>query len=424
MDPSEDPQGATSMGGVDTTILQANGLRYKMPQSLSTTVNRTFKKQYAQRQQYEPASTIVFDINTGADYVDPKNVMLTFNLQVVATATPGVGDEYNFGTGSACNLIQEIRILSKNGTELQRTQAANVLSKIMIDYNYSEEGQKMLEMAGYALPNTAAVGASTRFVIPMHLLEGFFRPIDSAMKIPAGLSSGLRIELTLAPSNIALVNPLSDTGRILRYTVLSPEMLMMCHNLTDPTQAALMSVSASSGLEYAFRSYFHTPLQTESQSVNEQVKKSVSQLTRVFTGIYGTTQYQDEEQDSFASVNSASLQNYQYRVGANYYPKETVQTDVEAWYVTESSLDKMRDLKTFPSNVALADYQTGGKFLIGAAIETDSRLNLTGCPINNSNVLELRTLLTAAPVGGRNIDIFIEFISVARTFINNTTLKI
>jgi len=426
----------SEVSGADSEILSRNGLFYKMPQSLSTSVNRTFKREFAQKQTYLQGQTMVFDLNTGSDYIDPTSCMLSFDLIVVATTnTPTVNDEYSFGqtSGTAANLISEIRILSKNGTEIDRTQNANVLAKVMTDYTYSVEGQKTLEMAGYLAAGGAdfsannAVPVTKKFVIPMSLISGFFRPTVKGMKLPSGLTSGLRIEMTLEVASRALFNTSNSTGRNMTYTLNNPIIFMMSHSLNDPTQAALMKNSAETGLEYTFPSYFNTPLTTASGSINEQVKKAVSQATSVFTPIYLTANATNELQDSFASIGSSLLENFQYRVGSNYYPQQSVSSigqlaeTTEAWYISLGAFNKMRDIRTFPANVDKIDYDTGGKFLVAVPLETDSLLNLSGVPLNNSNVLELRMSVTGAE---KTFHIFVEYISIARTFINKTSIKI
>jgi len=388
-----------SMSSADSEILARNGLFYKMPQSLSTSVNRTFKKEFAQKQSYTPNQTMVFDLNTGSDYIDPKSCMLSFNLAVVATTAPHVDDDYDFGqnSGTAANLIREIRLISKNGTEIDRIQNANVLAKILTDYTFSEEGQKTLEMAGYLPVGGATFDATNvdrRFVIPMSLISGFFRPTVKGMKIPSGLSSGMRIEITLETAERAIRFE-TGGGTVVTYTVSDPVIYMMSHSLNDPTQAALMKNSAETGLEYTFPSYFNTPESVgASATVNIQVKKAVSQATSVFAGLYDNNSAQVEAKDSFASVSGSLLTNFQYRVGANYYPQQVVQDTTEAWYVSSGAFNKNRDIQTFPANVDQNQYNTGGnltptsegedglgKFILATALETDSLLNLSGvCP--------------------------------------------
>ena len=404
----------------DPAMLKANGLLYRLPQPLSNTVNRTFKREYAQRQAYSDGNTIVFDINTGSAYVDPCSCMLTFDFDFVPT---GDTTQVTFGTGSAANLISEIRILSKNGCEVDRTQEANVLAKIRQDYLYSVEGKKMLQMAG--LGQTYTTGVSQKIVIPMSFLSGFFRPTVSGTKIPAGLMSGLRIEIITANAERALTRA-GGTSTATTYTIGNPHMLMMTHDLNDTTQATLMKESAETGLEYVFPSYFNTKVTNTQGTINEQVKKAVSKCSCVVSTTYdvdgGVNDVTSLVYDGFKSIGGSALTSFQYRVGSNYYPQQTITDNVEAWYVSESAFSKTRDLEKLPSDVSLADYNTNGKYIVAHPLETDERLNLSGIPLNNSNVLELR--LTQNLTTNREHHIFIQYEAVVRTFINRSDLKI
>lgn len=350
--------------------------------------------------------------------------MLAFKIRLEAATNPAGDETITFGSSNVSSIIQEIRILSKNGCEVDRTQSANILAKIHKDYIYSLEGQKMLSMAGEG--QTLETGADCSMVIPMSYISGLFRPTVKGMKIPSGLASGLRIELITAPSNRAL-RKTAGTGTDLRYFIIDPTMLFCCSDLNDPTQAVLMKNSAETGLEYTFPSYFSTNVSTTQTTINEQVEKAVSQCTRVFTSVYdvsGENDVTDETKDGFKSCDADILKNFQYRVGANYYPQQKINDVVEAWYVTECCWDKMRDIKSFPSNLQLADYLVQAKFAIGHGLETDDRLNLSGVPLNNSNVLELRMETENDDGISRQFEIMIEYITVARTFINQTSIKI
>jgi hypothetical protein len=348
--------------------------------------------------------------------------MLSF--KVAFTHDGEAGETVGWGSGSACNLIQEIRILSKNGCEVDRTQSAHVLAKIMKDYTYSLDGQNMLSNAGVDLGGMVK-DTFYSFVIPLSLLSGFFRPTVKGMKIPAGLASGMRIELTLARPDRAV--ELTGGVGTLSYLVQNPEMLFCCSDLNDPTQAVLMKNSAETGLEYTFPAYFSTTLTEQSTQINEQVKKAVSQCTRAFASVYdvsGAGSVMLNTNDGFKSIDSDQLKSYQFRVGANYYPQKFVDSEAEALFISCATFDKIRDMRTNACPVAVEDYETGGKFIVGHPLETDDRLNLSGIPLNNSSVLELRMEVKNTGGVSRQFEIFIEYISVARTFVNRTTLKI
>ena len=76
---SASPQKTSESSSANSLVLATNGLRYVMPKPLSTTLVRTFKKNYAQRQTYSETDTIVFDLNVTGQ-VDPEVSYLTFKL--------------------------------------------------------------------------------------------------------------------------------------------------------------------------------------------------------------------------------------------------------------------------------------------------------------------------------------------------------
>ena len=131
-----------------------------------------------------------------------------------------------------------------------------------------------------------------------------------------------------------------------------------------------------------------------------------------------------ETRDGFKSIPSEELVNFQYRVGANYYPQKHVSKKSEALYLMNEVFDKQRDLMHNANSVSLSEYDTDGVFAVGMPLETDSRLNLSGIPLNNSNVAELRMQVTNTLGLSRQFNMFVEFISVSRTFVNKSSVKI
>lgn len=407
-------------------LLQSNGLYYKMPQMLSSTVLRTFKKQYAQRSSYPERSTIIFDWNTGTDYVDPLSACLQFDLEATFGGADTNGNtRLSFGGGCISDLISEIRILSKNGTELDRVQECGLLARIRKEYQLTTEGVTALSMAGsdMDLPIVAHVHNGT-YTVPLSLLSGFFRPVIDGMKIPAGIASGLRIEITLTSAATGLYH-YAGPGTGLTYTIENPTMLLMCSSLNDPTQGVLMQNSAQTGLEYTFVSSFATNVVSAQSSINEQVKKAVSQCTRVYARARPTAAIEDATEDSYLSVTGANalITQTQFRVGSSYFPQQASTDDHETYFIAQNTFDK--NSKLFSGNMNTTNYNgyiNTGKQIIGHNLETDDRLNLSGLPLNNSNVLEWRNTFNTAV--DRTYTIFIEFIAVARVFVNRTVLKI
>ena len=425
---------AMSVGSNALSIMELNGLKYRIPQPLSTGVMRTYKREYAQKQSYNTKAPVIFYWNTGTSYVEPQSALLSFDLSILQTS--GNAATYSFGDGlGGCSLFSEIRIISKNGVEIDRTTGSHILAKVLADYTMSKEARKNMEMCdGYdkAVGIVTASGVPTivPITIPMKLLSGFFRPTVEGMLIPAGLASGLRIEMTLTEATRAFVG----TNVVPTYSVDNCELLMQLTDLNDPVQAALMKESASNGLEYTFPSYFTTPSSLSGTQINEQVKKAVSQATRMFTAIYdtGTDNVNLITKDGFRQVNPNRFDSYQIRVGSTYYPQQLVKKSTEYWAIANSCFDQLRKFEYRPNQVDFLTFRDG-KALLATSLETNDRLNLSGLPINNSSVAEFRftqkigtfqdgtATQATSPI---EAIIFIEFISVTRTSLNRTNLRI
>lgn len=294
---------------------------------------------------------------------------------------------------------------------------------------FQRKAKKTLSASGNDISSNLAdarVLTKTNFVIPLSAFSGFFRPITKGMLIPAGLASGLRIEIVLESAARALTKR-AGNGTTYSYTVSNPTLFFNTTDLNDSASAVLMKESAESGLEYTFPSYFSSNLNTVQTSSNIQVKKAVAQCSRIFSTVYdvsGSDSVLLETKDGYKSIASTQLTSMQFRVGSNYYPQQAVTKSKEAFYVSESTFNKITELHTTASNVSIDQYETGGKFLVGTSLESNGALNLSGVPLNNSNVAELRLGLLNSAGLSREINVFIEFITVARTFINQTSIKI
>jgi len=421
-------------------VLHKNGLVYKMPQSLSTTVDKTFIKNYAQRQTYESSKkdTIIFDVNSGSKYVDPENCALMFDLVVTGT---GIGGDTRFRFDESAHvgakaIFDSILITAKNGTELDRINALNYYSMVKCKYSKNSEcGQDMAELSGVGTEGLEDAVAQ-RFVVPLKDISGLFNPVVKGMKMPASLISGARIELTLASANRALqrYDPVavdSGSGTNIQFQVRDAQLIMLCHELNSNTARVLNSESASNGLEYTYTRSFVTNIPTTQTSVNIQVKKAVSQGLRVFTLPVPTATINDVAVDSFKSRSSLLLSNptgkanFSYRVGSNFYPQQKITSKEENLYVTYDCFGKNQDCESKGTSVTKDEHENE-ILVLGVSLESDSRLNLSGTPINNSNSLELEAQFTseAGEGSGTNYITALEYVSVARCFLTNVSVKI
>jgi hypothetical protein len=65
----------------------------------------------------------------------------------------------------------------------------------------------------------------------------------------------------------------------------------------------------------------------------------------------------------------------------------------------------------------------GGLGIAAVSLEKDAALNMSGLPVNNSRVLELNATF-ANTVATRVVVTFLEYMAVARSFVDNTSVGI
>ena len=232
--------------------LLVNNLIYKQPQALSLAKSRTQVKQFFQRSDYPAAQgkTAIIDWNTGSSYIDVGNSYLSFN--VVARGGNGI-NAYNYGSGSAMNVINRITIRSRSGAELERLEGANLWSKIDSDYALPKSfretmGSAMgMEQIEYAGSGVGAEPRRNRAIIPLKLLCPFFRPLKGQL-LPPQLASGLHIEIVFENTSTALTQTAGEPFTL--YDVEDIHFLLDSVDLSDETQKTINMESADNGLEW------------------------------------------------------------------------------------------------------------------------------------------------------------------------------
>ncbi len=400
--------------GMVASDLLVNNLVYKAPAALSLAVDRTYVRMFPQNQSSSPGQTTVFDITSGTAFVNPYNSYLKFDLAVSGASTP----EANFGVGSAMNLINQITIRSRSGTELARVEKANFYSYISSVNQYSLEylaNQGQVE--GWASASTALVTATARtFCIPLVRLAPFFQPTRRGMKYPCQLISGLHIEIIWESAAMALVE---KTATVSSYALTNIAIMLDSMTLTDDTQRAINVESARNGLELTVPQVFVAQDTITAGTIyNAQLRKAVTQANRVILVPFVQTAA-SVSVDNFATV-AASISSFQFRLGSLYFPKQAVTNLPECYMQTLMSFDKLRN-ELEPTAVSYNKYILN-QFSLCASLEKDQSLQVSALPINNSRVLE--SLITFGSSTTATIMVFLEYVSVIRTFIDNASLSI
>lgn len=414
----------------ESNDLLVNDLVYVSPEPLSLAVNRTQNRQFFQRSVYTQQETARIDLNSGTEYCDPANSYLTFNVLLTGTTN---SFSANFGTGSAMNLIRQVTIRSKSGTEIDRVENANIFSRIK---TLNTESMAYLEttgsIEGWSIENLKNIGGiqyllegvnAQTYAIPLKRLSGFFEPIKQGQLLPAAIMSGLTIEIIFEDVRTAVVrNPAQTTATCTGYTISNISIVLDSVALTDDTQKTLNSISASSGLEITYPRVYTSinDMNGSSANLSAQVRKAVSNTSYAVAVSLNPAYIRNINEDSFASAYLADT--VQWRIGSLYFPNQPLKdpTGVESFYNTKMVFNKLKN-EHQESAVSYTMYsQTCGSLC--ASFEKNQLLQLSGIPCNNSRCLELECLFSSANT--RQVYVFLVYNAVSRSYLDNTSVAI
>jgi len=437
--PYSEPQQTTMVSAVSVqderdADLMVNNLMYSQPKALSLATNRTYTKAYLQRSQYkgDRSTTMIADWNSGTSFVNCANSYLVLDVKVTADGITSSG----FGSGSAVNLINEIRIKSRSGVELSRIQNVNTWSLFDSVYNRTAqnldtvgilEGFSKDRLPGTAKFDTDAVGESpsTKFVIPLSCLSTYFRPLDGQL-MPPQLASGLRIELSLEDYRTALTQ-VSGAGAsvVTGYEITDCYFQLDQVELTDETQRSINMESAKDGLEWSYERVFASTSQLPANqtTTSVQLRKAVSQACYVYSIPISTADKTDITKDSLVAV-TYNADTFQYRLGSLYFPFQRIEGGSdgrESCMIAYQTFDKLRHA-FHETSVTPTEFKN--KFgIMAASLERDQSLQFSGLAVNNSRTLELDATFESV-AEGQEIITFLVYCGVARAFIDNTSVAV
>ena len=416
--------------------LLINNLIYEMPKSLSLAVNRTNSLQYPQRSTYAVSrnTTVVFDWNTGNAFIDPANSFLKFKM--VASGVAAVAPP-TFGSGSALNLLHEIRIRSRSGTELDRVENFNLYKKFVNDYTRTQQWKNTVG-ASFFLDSATPIFNNgntlrTEVCIPLTEVATFFCPIKKQL-IPPQSASGLRIELSLESIAKTFVDAAAYFANGSSLTLEDIHMSLDTVNMSDETSKLLNLESSQSGLEYTYpRVYnYSNTYDAGTSNFTLQVSKAVSQAEHAMAIIQNDVSINSATVDSFLA-ESFRTRSYQWRLGAQYYPHIPVQSDVSAgvtikgmepYLLALASFDKMK-MPFSETSMTPADFSNDSG-VISTSLSRNMSLAVAGLPVNNSRLLELIVERDGASDAGakRTVSCYLQYLSVARAYIDNIAVAI
>ena len=405
--------------------LLVNNLTFESPKALSLAVNRSYHKSFFQRSQYtgDRSTTMICDLNSGTSFINCANSYLAISVQLEG----GAGGAASFGSGSAMNLINEVRIRSRSGVELDRVQNANIWSLFDSVYSRSEQNLDTIgALEGFStgrLPanSTTEVDNTTKFLIPLGCISPYFKPMQGQL-LPPQLAGGMRIELSLEDFRTALYQV---GGNITGYKITDCYLQLDSVELTDETQRTLNMDSAKDGLEWSYERVYTTITQQPSAqtSISAQVRKAVSQACLVYSLAISAADRVDITKDSLVAV-PFNTSSFQYRLGSLYFPNQRIENGVdgiESTLIAYETFDKLRH-PFRGTSVTPATFKE--KFgIMAASLERDQSLQFSGLAVNNSRTLELDATFASV---AENLEVytFLTYCSVARAFIDNTSVAL
>jgi hypothetical protein len=409
------------------SLLTWNDLNYTVSRVNSLVSMRNIKEYYATQQSYVSDSSgsgvdIVFNMQTGAQYINTRNSMLVFDL----TFTADTATETHFGIGSAFNIIREVTITSKTGTELDRYQSANV-HRAHHDrlFESAEWTASVGKLMGYGDDtDTVAVGTAVRYLIPLAKLSPIFAN-DKMMH--NYLASGMRIELKLDRATNAAVADADDST--IKFTVTDPKLLIDSHLLNDGASDALEKISTNSGLEYSWSAVYTESDAGTSNRFNIEVNRAVGRAMGLFCVSRLVANLNKSDADSLASEvittgADGEIKSFQVRLGSLYFPNKEIKNPRELYYNTLYAGHKLEQGHQHPSQLTYGDFETGGLAQLHSTMETNSILNYSGSSVNNSRSVSVAVEFGAGIAStGRQIDCFMAYMSVVRSYRNNCVVS-
>lgn len=406
---------------VRSGLISINKLDYTLEPDLSVAVSRSYKRHFAQQSSYSPGQRAIMILNSGAEYICGPKSSLVFDI--VNTSTDQL---FDFGTGSACNVIRRLILTSRSGDEVERVERCNLLCQSRLAWEHNESWSKSVGSA-MGVEKSVIPNGSLRCVIPLDQISGLFA---HDKLLPSHLASGLRFEIELESAALAVKYPNTATPTSPGFRVENMQLNLDSYQLSDAVQRSLNETAATSGLEIPFVSFHNTQTSTGTSgtALNIEVRKAVSRALTVYVKDHASGDSIDEFKKDSMSSSPWNFKSWQVRVGSLYMPQQpiraasSVNTIPETLFHSLRSLGKLTNVNT--SNINTNDY-LAAHALIACDLERSTVQKLSGIPLNNSRTLQLlgefETPLT--PLTSRLVDIYLKHVKLLRVFISNVDVE-
>ena len=393
--------------------IKLNSLEYKNMIHMSPISLRNRRKFYFQQSNYSASSTMLCDIQSSTFYVDSSNSYLVFSLVLNSVS----GCTVSWGVGSAFNLLRDIVITSRSGTEASRSNKLNLYRSKVDHFQKAKEWFETVGViCGYGTDITVAAGVEkvVEFCLPLNMVSPLF-DLKNSSYLPPYLMSGLRMEITLESLAASMV--ISGAGPLDSYSVKNPALQCDVVKFNDDTDRLMTQIAHKSGLELYFNEWDVFSTTTDAaNNITLDVRKTCSRANHSFAVSRESKVTVDVTADSFAS-EAFKFTASQGRVGSVYSPQQALTTDAEHYM---SALYLFRGMKyKHPINVSPTEFNTN-KGLIGVQLNRSQIWDSQSVPLNNSHSLLYQvSFKTEEPAILRQIDTFIVYHKSLKVYTNN-----
>ena len=365
----------------------------------------THELQPATRASYTSGTEMKFRLKT-AGYVDAYKSWLQFSIQ-------GTTGSPTFGVGSALNVIRNIRVFSKDGTEISRLQNANLYQ--FYKQSWSNENNWATQIGtsqGYAASDLTR---EQKFAIPLRYISPFF---DQKKLISPMLLNDMKIEIDLANVGQAIV---SVTTPATEYTITNPRMRLHTSYLDPKIDARIKQLADSTGLILYHKEIHHEAKRGNNTSYNFGIQKAVSKgmslaiIPRLVDSIDSTTNLVDGMSSEIFNFNKI-----QCSIGSNHFPSQPLDCSpsdpLEPFIYSLQAWDRLSGGEsppnvTYSNEVDTADTYIGVLHNSKASITFNfNKSNLRdhdGYSINDSRQLNINLDMVAA---NRQLDCYLRYI--------------
>jgi hypothetical protein len=348
------------------------GLRYNLSVADSIPSSRNLAQFLASNASTFTSSNNVCRINVSSgQFLDLKNGVLQFDLK----NTTGT-DAIHLDGGADC-VIQRIRIVSSDGSEIERLDSYNLLTSIIDQYTHGfgtmktnsvlkggvarlDDSPFMVAADGTGGSNTATganglvVTASTGGTMTIAnttggkgydqkqndrlntgitrkytfgLKGGFFNPTTAKLLPP---NSPFQLEITFDTAANCLVNV--DGSNAVNYEVTNCELHVPAITINDPAFMARMNERMAQGISYRANTYQHFVNTTNNSTGKDTIQ--IGARCRSLKGLMSIFRRQAlVTNDDYFKLSRRSIQyidDYQYKIGSQNYPIDRVNIAIGA----------------------------------------------------------------------------------------------